>query len=317
MTEASGTHCPLPRPGELGRPPLRNAPPAPDRRAPGRRPASRRRRGGAPARRRRGAAPRPGAALRPSPCRQEGQLVRSTAPAGPLASASSHAPPLAVQHGVGDVGPRERRASRPPSSSGGPPRRRRPSAARRTRGALAVERVVAGRVVQERLAAVAGRSSTPRSSGDARQVEHAAAEDLPGLHGAERLAAGAAGHHHRVEREVAEHLADLAEDDGVAQDDPSVLLGPRVGVGGETAAQERWGQHHPRPASRASTWMRGHRHGRVEPLGAASREVEDGGGGLAVGLEDQRLAGAALRAAASRSVPGPAGVRRSGAAASG
>src|SRR5512145_2764958 len=163
------------------------------------------------------------------PLHAGGAVGQDGGPGRPLLERLGERLALPVEHRVGDVGARHRQGAGLRAAVGH--RLHLPEAAQLAEDVqrLPLEGVVAGGVVEP----VAGPLELqPALQRVAREVEDAAAEELPGLHRVEPLPAGPAGHEATVEREVAEHLADLAEEDGVPEDGPRVLRRLRVEVGG-------------------------------------------------------------------------------------
>ena len=168
-------------------------------------------------------------------------MVRNTAPGGRPTRASRTA--VRLRWSIASVmSGRGGRASLPPSSSAGPSWPRRPVSCSITSGPSG-HRASRGTGRSYRYPAAAGpaRGETPRRSANRARSCTSQPKILGRLHGHQRLAAGAAGHHHRIEGEVAQHLAELTHHDGVAQHHPAVLLGAGIGVGRETATEERGG----------------------------------------------------------------------------
>ena len=147
---------------------------------------------------------------------------------------------------------------------------------------------MAGRVVEEALAVVAAEPLRRVLEHEAGHIGQPGGEDILHAQPVQGLAAGAAAHRDRVEGQVAEHLADLAEDDGVAQSDIVVHRALGVGPRREAAAQVRRRQHHPHPGLEQHV-HRGHGHLGVEPLRAAAREIEHRLRGRLRRLQEQGL----------------------------
>ena len=157
-------------------------------------------------------------------------------------------------------------------------------------GCLAVERIVAGRMVEVIVRTLELEAALQQVSSRI----HNPLEQLFGLHAGQTFPAGPAGDYASVEVKIGEHSADLGQQNRIAKNGARVLGGFGIYVGRKTAAEKGRRQNHAR-IHLQQHMNRGHGDVGEEALGTAPWEVEDrlrlrgGAGCRRGGLKDQRL----------------------------
>ena len=157
---------------------------------------------------------------------------------------------LAMEHGIRDIRPGKSQGSGFRTAVGHRRHLAKAPEVPEDAHTLTVQGIVARGMV-ERIAMAFQTQVTLQQVG--RDIHDAAPEELVGLHGAKAFETGSASDDTGIEIEMREHVPDLAEKDGVPQQDARVQIPLGVDVRREAAAQE-WGRHH-NPGARLQEQM--------------------------------------------------------------